>query len=58
MEWKGTRGMRWGFPQEFTVGPKLGEVEGCVDGNLNGPQLGYMLRVSIGNYEIDPDSAI
>ena len=44
LEWKGTRGMRWEFPREFSVGPELCEVEGCVVGNLNGPQLGYVLR--------------
>ena len=32
MEWKGTRGMSWGFPQKFSVGPGLGEVEGCMVG--------------------------
>ena len=37
---------------------KIGEVEGCVDGNLNGPQLGYVLQVFVGNSEVDPDSAI
>ena len=37
IEWKGNRGMRWGFPREFSVGSDLGEVEGCVVGNLNGP---------------------
>ena len=58
MEWKGARGMRWGFPQEFSVGPELGEVEACVVGNLNVSQLGYVLRVSFGNSEMDPDSAI
>ena len=58
MEWKKTRGMRWGFPQEFSVGPELDEVEGYVVGNLNGPQLCYALWVSVGNSEMDPDSAI
>ena len=58
MEWKGTRGMRWGFPQEFSVGSELGEVEGCVVGNMNGPQLGYVLWVFVGNSEMNPDSAI
>ena len=58
MEWKGTRGLRWGFPQKFPVGPKLGEVEGCAVGNLNGPQLGYLLRFFVGDSEMDPDSAI
>ena len=52
MERKGTRGTRWGFPWELSVGPKLGEVEGCEVGNLNGPQLGYVIRVSVGNYEM------
>ena len=33
MEWKGNRGMRWGFPWEVSVGPEIGEVEGCVVGN-------------------------
>ena len=33
MEWKETQGMRWGFPQEVSVGTELGEVEGCVVGN-------------------------
>ena len=58
MEWKGTWGMRWGFPQEFSVGPELSEVGGCAVGNLNGPQLSYVLRVVVGNSEMDPDSAI
>ena len=26
--------------------------------NLHGPQLGYVLRVSVGNSEMDPDSAL
>ena len=50
--------MRWGFPQEFSVGSELGEVEGCVVGNMNGPQLGYVLWVFVGNSEMNPDSAI
>ena len=50
--------MRQGFSREFSVGPELSEVEGCVVGNLNGPQLGYVLRFSIGNYEMYPDLAI
>ena len=36
MEWKGTRGLRLGFPREFSVGPEVGEVGGCMIGNLNG----------------------
>ena len=55
MEWKGTWGMRLGFTQEFSVGTELGEVEGCVVGNLNGPQLGYVLWVFVGNSEMEPD---
>ena len=58
MEWKETQGMRWGFPWECSVGPKLGKVEECVVGNLIGPQIGYVLRVCVGNSEMDPDSAI
>ena len=58
MEWKGTWGMIWGFPQEISVRPELGELEGYEVGKLNGPQLGYVLRVSVGTYELDPDSAI
>ena len=58
MEWKGTRGLRWGFTREFSFIPELGEVGGCVVGNLNGPQLGYVLRVVVGNSKMDPDSAI
>ena len=27
-EWKGTRGLRWRFPQKFSVRSELGEVEG------------------------------
>ena len=50
--------MRWGFPREFSVGSDLGEVEGCVVGNLNGPQLGYMLQAFVGNSEMYPDLAI
>ena len=26
--------------------------------NTNGPQLGYVLRVSVGNFEMDPSSVI
>ena len=58
MEWKGSRGLIWVFPRDFSVGPELGEVGGCVVGNLNGPQLGYVLRVVVGNSEVDPNSAI
>ena len=36
MEWKGTRGMRWGSLWEVSVGPELGEVEGYVVGNKIG----------------------
>ena len=43
MEWEGTQGTRWGFSLEFSVGPEIGKVEGCVVGNLNGPQIGYVL---------------
>ena len=50
--------MRWGFPREFSVGPELSEVEGCVVGNLNGTQLGYVLQVFVGNSEMDPESEI
>ena len=50
--------MIWGFPREFSVGPELSEVEGCVVGTLNGPQLGYVLKVSAGNSEMDPELAI
>ena len=50
--------MRWAFPQKFSVGPELSEVEGCVVGTLNGPQLGYMLQAFVGNSEMDPDLAI
>ena len=32
-KWKGTRGIRWGFPRIFSVGPGIGEVEGCLVGN-------------------------
>ena len=58
MEWNGTWGVIWGFPRELSVRPELGEVEGYVVGNLNGPQLGYVLQVFVGNSEMDPDSAI
>ena len=58
MEWEVTQGMRWGFPRGFSIGPELSEVEGCVVGNLNEPQLGYVLRVSVGNSKMDPDWAI
>ena len=50
--------MRWGFLQEFSVGPELGEVEECEVGNLNGPQLGYVLQFSVGNFEMEPNLAI
>ena len=50
--------MRWGFTRGFPVGPELGEVEGCVVGNLNGSQLGYVLQIFVGNSEMDPDTAI
>ena len=49
LERKGTRGMRWGFPRKFSVGPELREAEGWMVGNLNGPQLGDVLRVSVGS---------
>ena len=58
MERKGTRGLRWGFPREFSVGPKLGELGEYVVGDLNGPQLGYALQVFVENSEMDPDLAI
>ena len=58
MEWKGTQGMRWGFPRKISVGPELDKVEGYVVGNLNVPQLGYVLRVSVGNSGMEPESAI
>ena len=29
---KGTQGMRWGFPQKFSVRPELREVEGWMVG--------------------------
>ena len=58
MEWTGTWGMRWGFHQEFSFGPELGEVEGCLVEKLNGPQLGYVIQVSVGYSEMDPDSEI
>ena len=58
MQWKGTRGLIWGFPPELSVGPELSEVGGCVVGNLNESQLGYVLRVVVGNSKMDPDSAI
>ena len=54
LEWKGTRVMRWGFPRKFSVGPELREVEGWMVGNLNGPQLGDVLRVSVGSFGMDP----
>ena len=50
--------MRWGFPRKILIGPELGEVEGCVVGNLNGAQLDCVLRVSVENFGMDPDSAI
>ena len=50
--------MRWGFLQEFSVGPELGEVEECEVGNLNGSQLGYVLQFSVGNFEMEPNLAI
>ena len=58
MERKGAWGMRWGFPQKISVGPELGEVVGCVVENLNEPQPGYVLGVSVGNSGINPDLAI
>ena len=50
--------MRWGFLRKISVGPEIGEVEGCVVGNMTGPQLGYVFRVSVGNDGMDPDSEI
>ena len=50
--------MRWGSPRKISVETELGEVEGGVVGNLNGLQLGYVLWVSVGNFGMDPDSAI
>ena len=58
MEWNGTWDMIWGFPWKISCRPELGEVEGCVVGNLNGPQIGYVLRVVVGNSDMDPESAI
>ena len=58
LERKGTRGMRWGFPRKFSVGPEHGEVEGSVVGNLNGPQLGDVLRGSVGNFGMETYSEI
>ena len=50
--------MRWGFPQKFSVGLELGEKKDRWLGNLNGPQLGYVLRVSVGNFGMDPSSVM
>ena len=50
VEWKGTRGLRWGFPREFSVVTDIGKVGGCVVGNLNRPQLGYVIRVVVVHY--------
>ena len=58
MEWKETRGKRGRFPRTFSVRPELRELEGCVLGNLNRPQLSYVLRIVVGNSEMDPNSAI
>ena len=55
MEWKGTRGMRWVFPQNFSVGHDISDVEECVVGNLNGTQLGCVLRIFVGNFGMNPD---
>ena len=50
--------MRWGCPPKFSVGPELSKVEERVVGNLNEPQLGYVLRFSVGNFGMDPDLEI
>ena len=42
--------MIWGFPQKISVGPELGEVEGCVVENLNEPQPGYVLGTGYGGF--------
>ena len=51
MEWKGTWGIRWGFPQKLSVVSELREVW---LGNLNGPQLRDVLRASVGSFGVDP----
>ena len=33
-------------------------MEGCVVGKLNVSQIGYVLQISVGNFEMAPDSAI
>ena len=40
MEFPGDRGMGWGFPWESSVGPELGEVEGCLFG-IGGGRAGF-----------------
>ena len=30
MEWAGARDMGWGFPWEFSVGPEISDVDGCL----------------------------
>ena len=40
MEWAGDRGMGWGFPWEFSVGPEIGEVEGYLFG-IGGGRAGF-----------------
>ena len=50
--------MRWGFPLKFSVGLELGEKKDRWLGNLNGPPLGYVLRVSVVNFEMDPSSVM
>ena len=51
MEWKETRGMRSGFPRNFSVRHGLGEVEACMVGKTDVLQLGYMLRFFVGSLE-------
>ena len=58
MEQKGTWSMRWGFLQKISVQFELREVKGCVVENLNTPQIGYVLRIFLGNSEMDPDLEI
>ena len=54
MEQKGTWSMRWGFLQKISVQFELREVKGCVVENLTGPQIGYVLQVSVGIYGMNP----
>ena len=50
--------MRWGFPWKLSVRPELGKWKGGWLENLNGPQLGDVLQISVGKFVMDPSSVM